>query len=155
MLERIGKAFILQLSILAALAFFLSGCGRKAPPVPPLRPAPPVVNDLSWRMEEDTLTLTWTVPQHDGRIHPILKGFSVYRSKTPLSESECRNCSIRFKRVADISRAEVKSSMGLTKGVMTYSQTLGKGYRYIYKVGVDHDTGMTVRDSNRVEINYR
>jgi len=148
------RGLILKLSILAAFAFYLSGCGRKAPPVAPRPAPPPAVNDLSRQMQEDTLKLNWTIPKHKGKIHPDLEGFFVYRSQKPLSESECPDCPLKFKLVADIGEKAVKSSAKLTKGRMTYSETLVKGYRYIYKVVAYNDSGLRFGDSNLVIFNY-
>lgn len=154
MFTSIHKGLIFKLSILAAFAFYLSGCGRKAPPVAPRPAPPPAVNDLGWQMQEDTLKLTWTIPKHKGRIHPDLKGFFVYRSRKPLSESECPDCPLKFILAADIGKKAVKSSAKLTKGRMTYSETLVKGYRYIYKVVAYNDSGSRFGDSNLVTFNY-
>ncbi len=148
------KGLILKLSILAAFAFYLSGCGLKAPPVAPRPAPPPAVNDLSYKMQEDTLTLNWTIPKHKGKIHPDLEGFWVYRSRKPLSESECPDCPLTFKLLADIGKKALKSSAKLPKGRMTYSETLAKGYRYIYKVVAYNDSGSRFGDSNLVTFDY-
>jgi len=148
------RGLILRLSILAVFAFYLSGCGRKAPPVAPRPAPPPAVNDLSRQMQEDTLKLTWTIPKHKGKIHPDLEGFFVYRSRKPLSESECPDCPLQFKLVADLGQKTVKASEKKKKSRMTYSETLVKGYRYIYKVVAYNDSGLRFGDSNLVEFNY-
>jgi predicted small lipoprotein YifL len=154
MFKSIGRGLILQLVILAAFVFYLSGCGRKAPPVAPRPAPPPAVNDLSRQMQEDTLKLTWTIPKHKKKIHPDLQGFFVYRSQKPLSESECPNCPLKFKLVADIGIETVKALEKKKKGRMTYSETLRKGYRYIYKVVTYNDSGSRFGDSNLVTFNY-
>ena len=147
-----SKDLILQSSILITLVLSLSGCGRKAPPIPPSQIQPPAVNDLSASIDGDTLTLTWTIPQEKGKATSGLSGFIVYRSKKPLSESDCRDCPVLFKRVADIP-IEVSDSGNLKKGHMTYYETLEKGYRYIYKV-TSYTNGVTSKDSNYVEFIY-
>lgn len=154
MFKSIGRGLILQLAILAAFAFYLSGCGRKAPPVAPRPAPPPAVNDLSRQMPADILELTWTIPKHKGKIHPDLEGFFVYRSQKPLSEAECQNCPLKFKLVADIGIKTIKALEKKKKGHMTYSETLRKGYRYIYKVVAYSDSGSRFGDSNLVTFNY-
>ena len=155
MFASIDKGLILRLSILAAFAFYLSACGLKAPPVaPPPAPPPPKVTDLSYKMQEDTIELNWTIPKHKGKIHPDLEGFFVYRSRKPLAESECPNCPLRFTRVADIGKKAVKSSAKLTQDHMTYIEILTKGYRYIYKVVPYNDSGSRFADSNLVNFKY-
>jgi predicted small lipoprotein YifL len=154
MFTSIHKGLILKLSILAAFAFSLSGCGRKAPPVAPRPAPPPAVNDLSRQMQEDTLKLNWTIPKHKGKRHPDLEGFFVYRSQKPLSESECPDCPLQFKLVADIGIETIKISEKKKNGHMTYRETLAKGYRYIYKVVAYDDSGSRFDDSNLVTFKY-
>ena len=43
MFEEIKKNIAIQLGILILLAFFLSGCGKKAPPKPPRKEQPSAV----------------------------------------------------------------------------------------------------------------
>ena len=130
--------------------FFISGCGKKAPPKPPRQALLPAVNDLSSNKDEDKLNLSWSVPKVKKKITQGLDGFIVCRSKKPVSASECRNCPIMFERVADIP-IDIKSSGDLKKDMMTYSETLEKGYRYTYKVTAYGDNGMRSRDSNYVK----
>jgi predicted small lipoprotein YifL len=154
MFKRIDIGCILGFSILAALAFSLSGCGRKAPPVPPRRIPPPTVKDLTWQMEENTLKLTWSIPKHAGKRPRRLKGVRVYRSKEPLSEAACLDCPKQFKRVADIPIVEWNDTAEKKEAVMTYSESLEKGYRFIYKVAVYNRDGTTGSDSNTVALRY-
>ncbi len=147
-----SKSLLLQSSVLIISALFLFDCGKKAPPIPPSQIQPPAVNDLSASIDGDTLKMTWTIPKEKGKVTPGLSGFIVYRSKMPLSESDCKNCPVLFKRVADIP-IEVKASERLEKGSMTYYETLEKGYRYIYKV-IGYTKGVTSSDSNYVDFIY-
>jgi hypothetical protein len=148
-----GKGLILQFLTAAILAVVLAGCGLKAAPVPPRPLKPPVVNDLSRQVDGSTLKLTWTIPTHEGKIPAGLTGFSVYRAKIPLSEFECKDCPLRFRRVA-----AVPIKRGLERpanDIMTYNEMLGNGYRYIYKVVLDYDTGEAGTESNWVDFVYR
>jgi hypothetical protein len=96
--------------------------------------------------------LTWSIPREKEKVISDPSGFIVHRSKMPLSESDCKNCPVLFKRVADIP-IEVKASERLEKGSMTYTETLEKGYRYIYKV-IGYTKGVTSSDSNYVDFIY-
>ena len=147
-----SKDLILQFLVLITFALSLSGCGKKAPPIPPSQVQPPAVNDLSASIDKDTLKMTWTIPKEKGKVTPGLSGFIVYRSKRPLSESDCKNCPLLFKRVADIP-IEVNASGRPKKGSMTYYETLEKGYRYTYRV-IGHTKGVTSSDSNYVDFIY-
>jgi len=148
----LSKTLLLQSSILIIFALFLSDCGRKAPPIPPRHPQPPAVNDLSAIMVRDKVMLTWTIPREKEKVISGLAGFIVHRSKKLLSSSDCKDCPALFKRIANIP-IEVKASRYLKKGNMTYTETLKKGYRYIYKVTV-YQEGATSSDSNYVYFIY-
>jgi hypothetical protein len=143
---------ILPFSILIIFVLLVLGCGKKAPPVPPRQAKPPAVNDLRASIDGDTLKLAWTIPREKGTIMPSLSGFIVYRSKMLLSDSDCKNCPVLFKRVADIPY-EVRASGYMKKGNSAYTATLEKGYRYIYKVIV-YRKGVTSNDSNYVDLIY-
>ncbi len=139
----------LKFSILIAIIILLCGCGRKALPVPPGQKPPPTVNDLNSSIQGDMLRLTWTVPDEKRKIASDLDGFIVYKSKTSLSESTCKECPVLFKRIADIP-IEKKDVSKKT----TYKETLAKGYRYIYKVTVYTNTGASGKDSNYIEFDH-
>ncbi|RZB35250.1 MAG: hypothetical protein SRB1_01018 [Desulfobacteraceae bacterium Eth-SRB1] len=142
-----------KLSILIVLIIILCGCGRKALPVPPRHEPPPTVNDLSSSIEGDMLRLSWTVPEANKKIMSNLSGFVVYRSKKMVSGSECKKCPLLFKRIADVP-VDVINQKDSKKKNMTYNETLGKGYRYIYKVAVYTNTGASGKDSNYIEFDH-
>jgi hypothetical protein len=143
---------ILPFSILIIFVLLVLGCGKKAPPVPPRQAKPPTVNDLHASIDESILKLTWTIPKEKGRIISDLSGFIVYRSKMLLLDTDCEVCPVPFKRVADIP-IEAKGPEYMKKGNSTYTETLEKGYRYIYKVIV-YRKGVTSSDSNYVDLIY-
>lgn len=145
------RSIIVQILIIVAFSIFLSGCGKKASPKPPRQEEPPVVDDLSYSLDEDRLKLTWAVPKVKGKVKSGLGGFYVFRSKKSASESDCKNCPKIFKRVADISLEDMGNS---GKDSIKYAEALEKGYRYIYKVTGYADNGVTDRDSNMVDFTY-
>ncbi|MCK5508669.1 MAG: hypothetical protein KAI50_09135 [Desulfobacterales bacterium] len=151
------RNIIVQILIIGAfsvfLSGFLSGCGKKAPPKPPLHEVPPIVTDLSYTINGDKLKLTWTVPKVKQKVKSGLSGFVIYRSKKPFSKSECLNCPVVFKRIADIP-IKANGSGNLKKDIITYNGILEKGCRYIYKVIVYADNGMTGDDSNQIDFVY-
>lgn len=146
--ENFSRSLITILSILLCIVVF--GCGRKAAPVPPGQVMPPAVDDLSSSIDEDMLELAWTIPDENGKIASDLGGFIVYKSKTSLSGSDCKECPVLFKRIADIPIEEKDINKKIT-----YNETLEKGYRYIYKVTVYTKTGASGKDSNYIEFDHQ
>ena len=132
-----------------ALIFFFASCGKKGNPMPPRELPPPAVGDLAMELTDDFLTLTWTVPKGKKRAVSGYAGFLVYRSKKAVSEKECKGCPILFARIADIPIAN--ETPGDT---MTFSETLGKGFRYIYKVTLYSKAGLLSGNSNLIEFTY-
>ncbi|MBC8200027.1 MAG: hypothetical protein ISS67_01460 [Desulfobacterales bacterium] len=143
------RGLIAIFSILLCIVVFHLGCGRKAAPVPPGQVIPPVVDDLSSSIDGNILELAWTIPDEKGKIVSDLGGFIVYKSKTSLSESDCKGCPVLFKRIADIPIKEKDINKKIT-----YNETLEKGYRYIYKVTVYTKTGASGKDSNYIEFDH-
>jgi|GEM_PF-6273996 len=62
---------ILQLSILSIFVLFVSGCGKKAPPVPPHQKKSHAVNDLHANIDGETLKLTWAILGKKARLYLI------------------------------------------------------------------------------------
>jgi len=101
-------------------------------------------------LEGDDLTLIWTAPEGSRRVLSDLGGFLIYRSKQSLSAPECKDCPILFTRIATVPYT------GETPGTekITFSDTLEKGFRYIYKVTVFSKSGLTSGDSNSVSFTH-
>lgn len=144
----VAKTFILPFAILILCAFLFIGCGRKAPPVAPHQVQPRAVKDLIYRLDGDTLKLTWTIPKGDEKNQSSLTAFILYQSKRPIAEKECKYCPVRFKRVADIPVDKNKAKS------LSYSETLEKGFRYVYKVIGLAQNGRTSDDSNYISFSY-
>lgn len=145
--------YAIQFLIMISLFFVLFGCGKKALPVPPHQVLPPAINNLTSNINRDTLKLTWTIPEQKEKVESNPAGFIVYRSKKLLSGSECLNCPVSFKRIADIP-IKAKGSKNLQGKIMAYNEILEKGYRYVYKVTVYADNGVTGGDSNQIDFVY-
>jgi len=110
-------------------AVALLGCGRKLPPIPPPAPAPPPVTDLSHRVEENRLTLNWTVPAPGARGRLPVAGFTVERALLPAAEAGCADCPLDFQPVGEV------DAFGQTPGSrVRFSETLTTGFRHFYRV---------------------
>jgi hypothetical protein len=132
-----------------ALMFLFTSCGKKGVPTPPRELPPPSVGDLSMELSDDLLTLTWSVPKGKKKVVSGYSGFLVYRSKKALSEEECKGCPILFSRVADVPIANE-----MPGDAMTFSETIEKGFRYIYKVTLYTNAGLFSGASNMVEFTH-
>ncbi|MBC2716546.1 MAG: hypothetical protein HF978_14670 [Desulfobacteraceae bacterium] len=133
--------------VLTALLILLSACGKKAPPISQTYVAPPVVERLQVMLEDNMMTLQWPVPEWEGKDENALAGFYVYHSKIDLSEAECKDCPVRFKRSANI-RIEINKSDG------SYAKRLEKGFRYSFKVSCFTDSGYEGETSEAVTVDY-
>jgi hypothetical protein len=72
--------------IVWALAFAAAGCGRKGPPLIPLRPVPAAVAGASVRRDGDRVEVQFTIPatNRDGSTPPAIERVDVYARSTPL-----------------------------------------------------------------------
>ena len=131
--------------LIAAMLLCLSilGCGKKEMPSAPRQVPPQPVADLRVQLTGNKVELTWSFSKALSGSEPIT-GFGVYRASESVSES-CDPCPFLFQRVADIPFLEGQD----VASVMTYRDTLEKGYRYRYKV-ICYSTGLASKDSNVV-----
>jgi len=119
------------------------GCGRKEMPSAPRQVAPQAGSDLRVQLAGNQAELTWSFSKTHYGSEPI-KGFGVFRASELVTEI-CSSCPILFQRVADIPFQEGQDGAS----VMTYRDTLEKGYRYRYKV-ICYSSGLSSKDSNVV-----
>jgi len=133
-----------------AAAGMVGACGMKAPPELPQADQPPVVDDLSYRLSDDTITLSWTLPQATAKAKNAVHGFLIYQYRQSADERECPNCPVIFEKIGEVPVRQSGRSQAGAKPV-TFNQNLAPGYRYIYKVKAYDKAGATSGDSNFVE----
>ena len=135
------------------LVFLLPGCGKKGPPVPPRHKPIPAVSDLKYGIYGNMLTLTWTIPKEKEKAKSAPDGFIVYRSKRPISDSDCKNCQKLFQKVSDIP-ADIKiDAPGYKNNNIEYREEIERGFVYTYKVVLYTKSGAQSRDSNNINFN--
>ncbi len=132
--------------VVAMLCLYFLGCGRKEMPSAPRQVPPHPVTDLAAQVVGNQVELSWSYSEALYGSEPI-KGFGVFRASESVSES-CDNCPFLFKRVADIPTLEGRDGTI----VLTYRDTLEKGYRYRYKVIGYSTAGIAGKDSNMVTV---
>lgn len=130
-----------------------AGCGKKTPPVPPRRYRPPAVTDLSYQLDAQALTLSWSIPATRGGDAAAPVGCFVYMAKEPLVNTDCPDCSEPFSPVADLQIQKDASGNILTR-TMTYTGMLAQGFMYTYKIACYARDGGLGADSNIVNFSY-
>jgi len=135
--------------VFVLLAGMLCGCGRKLPPSPPAQSMPPVVTDLSFRLDENRVTLSWTVPPLQDQEQPSPAGFRIFRARQMSSEAGCSSCKLDFRQTGDV------TSRGKTPGSpLDFSETLLPGYQYVYKVVAYDAKGFDGKDSKSIDVAF-
>ena len=120
-------------------------CGKKGPPRPPGYQGPPVVNDLSYQINEDVLTLTWNV-QGTGEYRGNDGGsVKVYRFKTPVKDSICKDCPVTLSYIATVP---------FESNPMRYEEKLEKDHQYAYQVLPYDKNGQAGERSTIVSFSY-
>ena len=118
---KIKRFFILSLSCLA-ICFLAVSCGKKGPPLPPLKNgntlSPPV--DLTFELTQSRVLLKWN--HKTGAPKEMTpEGFEVFSAvKAPDS---CQGCPFAFRSMGKVSMPS-----------MTFQQTLTPGNRYYFRV---------------------
>lgn len=136
---------------LVGLNFGWIGCGQKGPPRPPHRPLPPAVKDLSYVIYGEMVELRWTIPGADGQKVSSPAAVKVLRSRLTAAEASCENCPVRYSVSGDIPIHQKRSEKSKPKK-MSYAEYVEPGYRYVYKVIVLDEYGISSKDSNIVNI---
>ena len=145
-----SRWFCLVMLVLVAMVPGLCGCGKKAPPVAPQAEPVPAVKNLEGRREGDRVVLTWRVPNGLTHQTATVEGYRVYRSKQPLSTQACSGCPLFFKRVG----AVPLESQGAGDKPLVYTDTVERGYHYVYKVIAVSPAAVESGPSNLVDILY-
>jgi len=128
--------------LLAGLLFLaIAGCGVKAPPVSP-DAKPPVVAAFDYTLAGGMLTLTWTLSGES----PTPQSYTLYRSRTPLTDKACPGCPLAFERIRTIPADRRKSG--------TTTLPVKAGYHYGFKLTATAENGFEGPDSGTVRFRY-
>ena len=138
---------LLMLLLMAVL--MAAACGKKGPPLPPLREDLPAVADIDVRLEGDVLTLSWPLEPYRSasRVRPA--GFRVYRAVQEHGDIECPECPPWFQMAADISFDAIADA----RPSAVYTQKLKTGYQYRFRVIPYMDDGTEDGPSDIITIN--
>ena len=114
----------------AGILFTAPGCGKKGPPVPPIRadniPAAP--SDLKYTLKDRDMTLTWTCASLQNQEQgPKVEGFEVFMATKPMDG--CQGCPFMFKSLGVVSMPKKSFVYTLDQDLHYYFRvrTLGHG----------------------------
>ncbi len=93
---RTSTGLIFGLGLILAVV----GCGVKGPPVPPRSVPPGAITDLGYTIDQDQVTLTWSIPTGEAAGSAGLAGFVVYRATISAAEPVCDGCPVLFRRLS-------------------------------------------------------
>lgn len=119
--------------VLSGFLFF-SGCGFKNNPVPPENVVPKAVDDLSYSIEGNQVTLRWSYPVKNiaGTDLTDISGFELSYGAVD-AQKYCATCPIPFTRTKEVDGGAVESEGKRRKTEYTIKE-LEKNYRYFFKV---------------------
>jgi hypothetical protein len=139
------------LALAMLTVFAMTGCGKKAPPVPPEgEQRPPMVMDLSGRIDNGELILAWTVPTPTEQNPLIAVGFNVLVDQQPSGEP-CPNCPPDYETVGLL---KVLGNLEIAAGSQTmhFRMPVESGYRYRVAVVAISDGGTAGPESNTLRL---
>ncbi len=149
--KSLGNRRALRGAVLFILALAVTGCGVKAPPVPPRSVPPAAISDLAASRTGNTVTLIWSIPTGKAAGTAGVAGFAVYRAVSSTQDPACADCPLLFRRVTEIDLERYQVGVSDLKKI-TFQETITPGLRYVYKVAALSRDGQIGADSNRVTI---
>lgn len=133
-----------------AFLLVLGGCGYKNSPVPPEAVVPQSIGDLTYKVDENGVKLTWSYPMETIKKELIqdVSSFMLYRAEIPL-EDYCGGCPIPFDAPMELAGGSVYDGKLRKKGSYE-SSLLRSGSKYFFKVRSRTGWWATSADSNIV-----
>ena len=141
--------------MLAALLLLLSGCGRKTPPLPPQAVVPRAIDDLSYRLDEKGVELSWSYPERtmQGDRLDSIEEFEIYRAVIPVKDY-CPDCPLPFGPPRLVHGG--KLPIGVSKRTATFRDSLLRpDYLYFYKIRAKGGWYYSSADSNLISFTWK
>ena len=132
----------------------VSGCAKKAPPVPWDSIVPRRIVDLIATPREDRLLLEWTIPKENTDKSPLtnLAGFKILRSEGVLIGDECRGCGEKPKVVHEMKLTKENVVPGKKMAIFFEDQEPRRVY--VYEVVSVNQRGDPSAPSNPVTVSW-
>lgn len=145
MLRRRYLFFLLLLAVAV-----IAGCGRKTMPLPPQSVVPVPVSDLSYALDENGLSLSWSMPVKlvNGDDLDRIEAFQVFRAMVPLADY-CPGCPLPFELFATVAGGETAGDKA-GFAARYHERDLRPGFRYFYKVRPSAGRWFVGRDSELI-----
>jgi uncharacterized protein len=126
--------------VVSLVATTTSGCGKKAPPIPPDSLVPGEVRNFSVQQDGQALSLQWLIPKVNVDRQPLtnIQGFQIFRCKEGIFSSA--GCPPALAPLAKIDLTFPKVGKIQGEQVSYRDEDLETGYRYFYQV-VGFDQG--------------
>ncbi len=147
-----AKIIPFLLMLLMILAFLMSGCAKKAPPVSWDTVIPLRIVDFVATPRESRLLLEWTIPKANTDNTPLidLLEFKILRSEGVLVGDECRGCGGKPKVVYEMKLTKENFIPG--KKVTFFSEDQEPRRVYVYEVVSVNQRGYASAPSNPATI---
>lgn len=146
-----GRGHTLLILACVILAGLIGGCGKKTRPLPPDTVLPAPISDLTYRLDEKGVTLSWSLPTRtvkDSSLPYRVEGYELLRAVVPTKDF-CEGCPVPFGPPIYI-EGEKKA-----KGKVQYQETLLRPqHRYVYKVRSRAGWFVNSDDSNTVSLTW-
>ncbi len=135
--------------LLAGALLVTAGCGYKTDPVPPQTVVPKAIDDLTYTIEDDGVTLNWSYPDEavNGKDLEEIMSFDVFRAEVSVADY-CPTCPIPFTAPQRIDGGIIDEKTG-SKGTH-FSGMLRAGHKYFFKVRARTSRLAASADSNIV-----
>ncbi len=144
-INKIGTNIILLLTAFFTMSAVLlnAGCGKKAPPLPPLKYMLNAPSHLNYTLSGNMVTLQWVyVTEKDG--YTGCRGFKVFRAERDLSKNGCKGCPLKFHEVGSVAPSR-----------FNYTAKLKKGFQYYYKIRAYSGDNDLSPNSNTIEFRFQ
>ena len=111
---------LLPVFLVWSLVFASPGCGKKGPPLVPVKEMPHAPADLFLDLDRGVVTLEWSLDETGAGDDTKVE---IFRAQRDLSQNGCKGCPLEFKKRASVAA-----------GTLEYSEVVEKGFAWYYRV---------------------
>ena len=138
---------ILQICLAGFVLYALAGCGMKTDPVPPGAVIPATIDDLTYRLDEKGVTLSWTYPplSVQGTAIDNIRQFKIFKAEKKEADF-CPECPLNYDVVYELNASRLKPG----KRIKFSDPDLKGNYHFFYMVQSHSGWNIYSNDSNSV-----